>query len=146
MTSPASSHATVIDPTFAQRQFLWSVEGIPGYWAQKTGGATVATVSDAFNGGDPNPEKLGSNPTTGDIVLTRPYKASLRQYEDRLTPLVGEWRSTIVGSDRDRAGTPVGKPRTYPNALLMSIKPADYDEASGTHANLEMTFAIPQAS
>lgn len=134
------------DPSFAQRQFLWSVAGIDGYWSTKAGGDTTAETSDAFNGGDPVPEKLGSNPTTGNITLTRPYKASLRAVEDRLTPLVGEWRTTVVGSDRDKAGIPVGKPRTYHDALLMRIKGVDYDESSGEPTNFEIELAIPGAA
>lgn len=129
------------DPSFAQRQFLWSVQGIEGYFATKAGGDTTASTADAFNGGDPTPEKLGSNPVTGNITLTRPYKASLRAVEDRLTPQVGDWRSTLVGVDRDKAGIPVGKPRTYPNALLVRCKGVDYDESSGEPTNFELEFA-----
>lgn len=133
------------DPSFAQRQFLWTVQGIDGNWSTKAGGDTTAATSDAYNGGDPVPEKLGSNPVTGNITLTRPYKASLRAVEDRLTPQVGEWTTTIVGYDRDRAGIPVGKPRVYNDALLVRLKGVDYDESSGEPTNFEAEFAVPEA-
>lgn len=129
------------DPSFAQRQFLWSVQGIDGYFATKAGGDITAESSEAFNGGDPKPERLGSNPVTGNITLTRPYKHSLRAVEDRLGPLVGEWRTTIVGQDRDKAGIPIGKPRTYPDALIIRLKGVDYDESSGEPTNFEVEFA-----
>lgn len=137
MTSP--------DPTLAQRQQLWTVQGIPGHWATKTGGEVAAETRKVYNGGEETPEVMGGPPQSSNIILTRPYKASLRDLEARLAPLCGEWRTTLVGADRDKAGIPIGKPRVHAGALLRRVKPPDYDESSAEPGMFEIEFEIPSA-
>lgn len=135
------------DPTSSQRQNLVTVEGIPGFWAEKTGAEVEADVSDAWNGGELQPEKLASPPTTGNIVVRRPYKP-LRDgsIKRQLRRRVGSWRSTVSVQDTDAELNPIGQPDVYANALLTALRVPDFDASSGDPQVIEMEFAVRGAA
>lgn len=59
-----------------QRQFLVTVEGVPGYWAMLTGGEVSVPNSKEFDGGSPTPGIVYGNPVVADLVVTRNYSAA----------------------------------------------------------------------
>ncbi len=133
------------DPTSSQRQNLVSVDQIPGFWAEATGREVEADVSDAWNGGELEPEKLASPPTTGNIVLRRPYKprrdgSIVRQLTAGRR--VGSWRTTVSIQDTDAELNPIGQPWVYAGALLTAVRPPDFDASSGDPQVIDMEFAV----
>lgn len=138
---------TTASGTSAQRQFLVSVKGIPAFWAQKTGGEVASDTSDAYDGGQLVPEKLAGPPTTGNITLTRPYKAARDQdLVQRLRPVVGRWRSTVSVQPTDADLIPIGKADVYPDALLIRVTTAEVDAASGDPSTVELEFAASRVA
>ncbi len=135
------------DLTSSARQNLVTVTDIPGFWAEKTGGEVEADVADAWNGGELSPERLASPPTTGNIVVRRPYKplrdGSLkRQLRDR----VGSFRSTVSVQDTDADLTPIGPPDVYADALLVALRAPDFDASSGDPQVIELEWAVRRAA
>ena len=127
--------------TAGQQQ--WSVEGWPGYWAAKTGGETSAPTSTAYDGGQLEPEVLGGQRSTSNIVLTRPYRpgrlaALLTAWEKQ----VGRKTTTVAGYDTDPDLGPIGQPVTYADALVVRIKRVDYQAGSGDPGNIELEVAV----
>lgn len=125
------------------RQFLWTVAGINGTWAQKSGGEITSDATKVRDGGALVPDVLAAPPEVGDVTLTRPYDPDRDQdVLDRLITMVGQWRTTISGqpltADMRVART---KPRVYPEALLIGVREPESDADSGDSATLELTFA-----
>lgn len=134
---------TVTDPTAAARQNLVTVAGLPGFWATKTGGATEADTTQAWNGGSLVPEVLASPSTTSNVVVTRPYKPIRDgQVKRLLRGRVGSWRTTVSVQDTDADLTPIGTPDVYANALLVALRPPDFDAGSGDPQTMELEFAV----
>jgi hypothetical protein len=126
----------------SQREFLCSVDGVPGYFATLEGAEVAGDTSEAWDGGAQRPETLASPPTTSNIVMSRPYKAALHQpIIDRLQKVVSRWRTTVTKQPTDADFTPIGKPSTYPNALLVRVTPPEHDASSGEAATWELEFA-----
>lgn len=129
----------------AQRQFLWTVNGIANTFAQKTGGEVTADATKVWDGGATKAEVIAAPPEVGDLTLTRPYDPERDQpILDRLIGLVGQWRTTVsgqpLGSDM-RVARGV-KPRVYPEALLIGVREPEHDAESGDKADYELTFAV----
>lgn len=129
--------------TAAQRQFLAKIEGIEGYFNQKTGGNRTSDASKIYNGGQVDPEVLASPATTDDITLTRgfsPYRDGpiLRQLRQR----VGRWRTTVSVTPTDEDLVVVDEPTVYANALLTGLSEPEYSAESGDAATYEVTFAV----
>lgn len=129
--------------TSAQRQFLVSALGIPGFWAQKSGGDVSGDTSDAWNGGELYPEKLAGPATTDNITLTRPFKAARDQpLLRRLRPVVMRWRTTCSVQPTDENLIPVGRPDVYPRALLIRVTGPEVDASSSDAGEIELEFAV----
>ena len=127
----------------AQRNTLVAVSGLPGYWANKSGGDTEGDTSDVYDGGQLRPAKLGGAPTTSNVTLQRPYKPARDQAVRRdLTPLVNSWRTTLSEQDTDANLQPIGKPFTYPDALLVAVRAPETDASSGDPKIIELEFAV----
>jgi hypothetical protein len=134
---------TVTDASSAARQNLVTVAGLPGFWATKTGGAVEADTAQAWNGGSLVPEVLASPSTTSNVTVTRPYKP-LRdgQVKRLLRGRVGQWRTTVSVQDTDADLTPIGTPDVYADALLVALRPPEFDASSGDAQVMELEFAV----
>lgn len=132
----------------AQRQFLNKVDGIEGFFAQKTGGEVTSDANKVWDGGSLQPEIVAAPAETDDVVLTRPFDPE--KHQDMLTRLlsqVGQWYTTvtITPTTSDLRAAKV-KPRVYPNALLIGVREPESDAGSGDAADFELTFAIGSAA
>lgn len=128
----------------AQRQALVKVDGIDGYWAQKSGGEVTAEANKVFDGGSLRPDVIASPPEVGDITVTRPYDP-IRDQEiiNVLKTRVGNWSTTISVTPTEtdlRAARVRGD--TYPQALLIGLRLPEWDASSGDAADYELTFAV----
>lgn len=129
----------------AQRQFLWTVNGITGTFAQKSGGEVTSDATKVWDGGATEADVIAAPPEVGDVTLTRPFDPERDQVVlDRLIGLVGQFRTTVsgqpLGSDM-RVARGV-KPRVYPEALLTGVREPEHDASSGDAADYELTFAV----
>lgn len=127
----------------AQRQFLVKVDGIDGYWAQKSGGEITSDSTKVFDGGALRADVIASPPEVGDITVTRPYDP-LRDQEviNQLKSRVGTWVTTISVTPTEtdlRAARVRGD--VYPQALLIGLRLPESDAGSGDAADYELTFA-----
>ena len=127
----------------SQRQHLVKVSGIEGYFATFSGGSVSADTNKVYDGGNPIPEVLSGPAEADNITVGRPFDlnrdpaivAALRRQ-------VGTFTATISVQPTDRNLNAVGKPRVYPNALLVSLTEPDYDATSGDAAQIELEFAV----
>lgn len=127
----------------AQRQFLVKVDGIEGYWAQKSGGEITSDSTKVFDGGSLRADVIASPPEIGDITVTRPYDP-LRDQEviNQLKTRVGTWVTTIsiTPTETDLRAARV-KGDVYPESLLIGLRLPESDASSGDAADYELTFA-----
>lgn len=128
----------------SKRQFLIKVDGIDGYFAQKTGGEVTSDTNTVWDGGSQTPDIVSAPAQTSDVVLTKPYDPDMHQdLLQNLAARVGTWRTTITEtptySDLTTARV---KPTVYPNALLKGLKRPETDSGSGDAADFELTFAV----
>lgn len=127
-----------------QRQFLVSVDGLPDYYATISGGEVTAETSDAWDGGATKPEITAGPASTGNLVISRPFRIQRdSNLVARLEKLVGKWRTTITKQPVDADLTPVGLPTTYPQSLLIRVTPPEADAASSESATYELEFRSP---
>ena len=128
----------------AQRQALVKVDGIEGYWAQKSGGEVTSEANKVYDGGSLRPDVIAAPPEVGDITVTRPYDP-LRDQEiiNQLKTRVGNWFTTIsvTPTETDLRAARV-KGDTYPQALLIGLRLPEWDAGSGDAADYELTFAV----
>jgi hypothetical protein len=125
----------------SQRQFLCSVDGIPGYFATFEGAEVEAETSTAWDGGAKQPDLLSSPAETSNIVMQRPYDAAAHQpIIDRLEKVVGRLRVTVTKQPTDPDFTPIGRPKTYPASLLKRVTSPESDASSGDAATWELEF------
>lgn len=129
--------------TSAQRQFLAKVDGIDGFFNNKTGGNLSADASKIFNGGEVDPEVLSSPAQAGDVTVGRGYKP-LRDDPilKRLRAQVGKFRTTVSTTPTDEDLVPIGDPVVYSNALLIALNEPEYAADSGDAARYELVFAV----
>ncbi len=131
------------DAPSTKRQFLVAVEGIDGYWAMKSGGETTSATKKVYDGGTLRPDTLAEPGLTGDVSISRPFRVSRDQpLLDRLTPLVGRWRTTVSTQPTDADLVPIGRPTVYADSLLSGVTPPDVDASSGEEARIELTFGV----
>jgi hypothetical protein len=131
----------------SQRHFLVYVNGIPGPFATQEGGETEAAVTKVWDGGKKKPDLLSEPPDTSNLVMGRPYSPDEHQpIIDRLRPLAGQWRTTVTKQPTDPDFTPIGKPITYPNSLLVRMSEPELDASSGEAARWEVEFATSGAA
>jgi hypothetical protein len=130
----------------AQRQALIKVDGIDGFFAQKTGGEVGSDTNKAWNGGERKPQIVAAPPETGDVVVTRPYDAELHQdLIERLARLVGTWETTLSITPTHTDLTAVkATPTVHPKALLTNLRRPEWDASSGDVSDWELTFAVPE--
>lgn len=128
--------------TSAQRQFLISVAGIPGYFARRPAHEVTADAAREFDGGSLTPEVLTGPGIPQDLVVGRAYKPERdADVLAKLRPLVSRWRTTITVQPTDRDLVKVGRPTVYTGILIRTSDP-DADSNSGDAARWELTFAV----
>jgi hypothetical protein len=129
----------------AQRQFLALIEGIPDYWAGKTGAEESADVTKSYDGGSLLPQSIGSPPTLSNIVLTRPWApARDMRVRQQLKGQSGSLRRDVVIFWTDENLVPLSGPGSrdiYPKCLLAAHNPPDGDAASGTGSTYSTTWS-----
>lgn len=128
----------------AQRQFIWTVDGITAPFAQKSGGEVTSDATKVWDGGATQPDVIAAPAQVGDVTLTRPYDPQRDQdVLNTLVKLVGQWYTTISGQPTETdMRTARVKPRVYPNALLTGVREPESDASSGDAADFELTFAV----
>lgn len=128
----------------AKRQFLVKVDGIDGYWAQKSGAEIKADNNKVYDGGSLTPDVIAAPAQVDDVTVTRPYDPLRDQaVVNQLKQRVGQWTTTVSVSPTEADLTIANVAGdTYPNALLTSIKPPESDASSGDAAEIELTFAV----
>lgn len=138
-----TSNVSGRDLVAAQSHSLVSIEGIPGYWATKSGGETSAEVTDVPDGGRRTPEKLAGVATTDNITLTRPYRPTRDiAVLKRLRGQVGALRVTVTEQPTDADLVPQGQPTVYPAALLVRMADPEFDAGSSDAKMMELEFAV----
>lgn len=131
----------------AQREFLCTVSGLPGYWAALSGRAIDSESRLVRDGGTLVADVITDPPETEIITVSRPYKPERdKAVRDRLQRLVGVFMATITEQDTGRLLDPVGDPTVYPDATLVGMTPPDRDAESGEGARLELRFRVGQAA
>lgn len=129
-------------PTLSQRQQLVTIDGIDGYWAQRTGGEGETTVTRVYNGGDVDPEILPGPRTFTDLVVTRPYdRVRDGQYTAFLLAGLGVWTTSISVTATDENLIPQGGPDIY-TGKLTHVKLPEANASSGAASEIALTFAI----
>jgi hypothetical protein len=130
----------------AQRQALIKVEGIDGFFAQKTGGEVGSDTNKGWDGGSRVPQIVAAPPETGDVVVTRPFDPDLHQdLIENLKKRVGTWETTIsITPTYTDLTAAKAKPTVHPKALLTNVRAPEYDAGSGDIADFELTFAVPE--
>ena len=127
----------------ASRQHLVKVSGIPDYWATFSGGSVSADTNKVYDGGNMIPEVLSGPAEADNITVGRPYDMNRDpQVVAALRKQVGTFTATISVQPTDRNLNAQGKPRVFPNALLVSITEPDFDTTSGDAAQIELEFAV----
>lgn len=127
----------------ASRQHLVKVSGIPDYFATFSGGSVSADTNKVYDGGNLVPEVLSGPAEADNITVGRPFDLNRDpQIIASLRRQVGTYTATISVQPTDRNLNAVGKPRVFPNALLVSITEPDYDATSGDAAQIELEFAV----
>ena len=127
----------------AQRQALVRVSGIERFWASKSGGEYSSDTTKVWDGGLLTPEVLAGPADISNITVSRPYRPNNDQAIRRsLAKKVGRWRTTVSVQETDANLTPIGRPITYANALLVRCTAPDADASSGDTAVWELEFAV----
>jgi hypothetical protein len=127
----------------AQRQYLVRISGIEGYWATFSGGNITADTNKVYDGGNPVPEVLAGPSEADNITVGRPYDTNRdATMLENLRRRVGVFTATISVQPTDRNYNVIGKPRVFPNALLVSLTEPEYDATSGDAAQVELEFAV----
>lgn len=126
----------------AQRQYLVKVSGIEGYFATFSGGNVTADTNKVYDGGNPVPEVLAGPAEADNITVGRPYDTNRdADIVATLRRQVGLFAATVSVQPTDRNYNAIGKPRVYPDALLVGLTEPDYDATSGDAATIELEFA-----
>lgn len=132
-------------PISAARHFLITVSGVEGVWATCNGGDKSVTVTKEYDGGNPRPEALTSDPDYDDLTVSRPYRL------DRDGPLaktlnqwVGRREYTITKQPTDADYVRQGAPTRY-TGILQRVRTPDVEAGSSTGSRIELTFAVTHA-
>ena len=128
----------------SQRQFLVSVYGLGEFFATISGGEVTADVGEAWDGGKQQPDVLSAPAVCSNLTVTRPYDPNRDQpIITKLQKVVGRWQTTLTKQPTDADFTPIGKPTTYPRAMLVRVTPPEGDAASADAATYELEFKSP---
>lgn len=130
-------------PKAAQRQFLVSIEGLPGYWMTKGGGNVSADTSKVYDGGRLRPELIAAPAEPDNVTVSKAYDPGTDSVLlTQLRKEVGRRTATITVQQTDRDLVPVGLPTVYPSALLVTLTEPEFDASSGDASTWTLEWAI----
>lgn len=129
-------------PKSSQRQFLVTVQGIPGTYMSKQGGNIASDVTKAYDGGSSTPDLISAPRDVDNITVSRGFDpqrdgALLRN----LRQLVGVFQTTVTVTPTDRDFRAVDSPIVYSPALLVGLNEPEVAADSGDLATYELVFA-----
>lgn len=125
-----------------KRQYLVTIQGIPGTWRQFSGAAGSASVTKDYNGGRDRADLLSGPAEWDNIEVTRTVSPSRDDdWIVKLNKLIGRGEFNITKQVTDANWTKVGKARTYPKCLLIGLQEPETDAASSDAAEIKLTFA-----
>ncbi|MFT4471700.1 hypothetical protein ACMX2H_17505 [Arthrobacter sulfonylureivorans] len=126
----------------AKRNFLVTVSGISGGWRTMTGGgATASPTKDPVPGTDKF-DIISAPPEYDDIEVVRTYDPAVDdKWLATLRKQVGRARVTVSKQTLDLNFAKIGKPLTYPNALLIGVKETEPDAGSSDPGEIALTFS-----
>lgn len=129
------------DYAASESHFLIKIEGIEGYWAQRSGGAVSAETSDAFNGGNPWPTTVVGTKSVSEIVCTRPFDPRKHQpLFDDLLRRVGSFRPTISQQPTMSDFAVVADPTVWIGCVLKTVELPETNAGSSAPAVMKLTF------
>jgi hypothetical protein len=125
-----------------KRQYLVTIEGIPGTWRQFSGAGGSASITKDFDGGSDRADLLAGPAEWDDIEVTRTVAPSRDDvWIEQLRKLLGRGRFNITKQATDANWTKVGNPTTYPDCLLNGLQEPETDASSSDAAEIKLTFA-----
>lgn len=125
-----------------KRQYLVTIEGIPGTWRQFSGAGGSASVTKDYDGGSDRADLLAGPAEWDDIEVTRTIAPSRDDvWVAQLRKLLGRGVFNITKQATDANWTKVGNPTTYPDCLLNGLQEPETDAASSDAAEIKLTFA-----
>lgn len=125
-----------------KRQFLVTIEGIPGTWRTFSGGGGTASVTKDFDGGSDRADLLSGPAEWDDIEVTRTVApARDDNWTAQLRKLIGRGKFNVTKQATDANWTKVGRPTTYPDCLLTGLQEPETDAGSSDAAEVTLTFA-----
>lgn len=129
-------------PKATKRQYLVTIEGIPGTWRTFSGAGGSASVTKDYDGGSDRADLLSGPAEWDDIEVTRTVAPSRDDvWIEQLRKLIGRGTFNITKQATDANWTKVGKPTTYPDCLLNGLQEPESDAASSDAAEITLTFA-----
>jgi len=125
-----------------KRQYLVTIEGIPGTWRTFSGGGGTASITKDYDGGSDRADLLAGPPEWDDIEVTRTVAPSRDDvWIEQLRKLIGRGKFNVTKQATDANWTKVGKPTTFPDCLLNGLQEPETDAASSDAAEIKLTFA-----
>ena len=125
-----------------KRQYLVTIEGIPGTWRTFSGAGGTASVTKDFDGGSDRADLLSGPAEWDDIEVVRTVAPARDDaWISALRKLIGRGRFNITKQATDANWTRVGKPTTYPDCMLTGLQEPETDAASSDAAEVTLTFA-----
>lgn len=125
-----------------KRQYLVTVEGIPGTWRQFSGGGGTSSPTKDYDGGSDRADLLAGPAEWDDIEVLRTVAPARDDvWIGQLRKLIGRGRFNITKQATDAHWTKVGKPTTYPDCLLTGLQEPETDASSSDAAEITLTFA-----
>ena len=125
-----------------KREFLVTIEGVPGNWKSFSGGDGTSSPTKDWDGGAERPDLLAGPVEFSDIETVRTYDPAKDQtwLTDAIAK-IGRGRYTVTKQAIDANYIKVGKPRTYPDCLLIGVSESEVDSSSSDAAEVTFTFA-----
>lgn len=127
-----------------KHNFAVSVDGIPGYWNQLSGGAaTVAVGVDWGGGGAKKPRKSPGPVSHDDLTLTRTFYAEKDAiWLNNLRKALYSTKQFVVRKQAlDANGVKVGKPTVYYSCILSGLTEPETEGGSEDTATVEIVFS-----
>jgi len=125
-----------------KRQYLVTIQGIPGTWRQFSGAGGSASVTKDYDGGKDRADLLAGPVEWDDIEVTRTVAPSRDDaWIVKLNKLIGRGEFNVTKQATDANWNRVGKARTYPKCRLTGLQESETDAASSDAAEIKLTFA-----
>lgn len=126
----------------AQRDYLITVSGVPGYFQTITGGSKTSETTMDFDGGSKEPEVLTAPAVIENVTVGRTYKPERdAEFVKRVRDRVGITPKTITVHDVDADKQVIGINRQYDGIIVGFTEPAA-DVNAGDRSRFEITFAV----